>query len=165
MAGTKIRGITIELGADTSGLTKALKGVNSDIKTTQKGLKDVERLLKLDPTNTELLEQKQRLLGDQVTNTAKKLDALKEAQKQVAAEMEKTGEGQEQYDALTREIAATERELKEAEEAAKSFNATTAKISASAEKLAGKFGTVAQKTKTLSKVAGGLLAGMGALAV
>ena len=165
MAGTKIRGITIELGADTSGLSKALKGVNSDIKTTQKALKDVDRLLKLDPTNTELLQQKQRLLGDQVTQTSKKLDALREAQKQVAEEMAKTGEGQEQYDALTREIAATERELREAEEAAKSFNATTAKISASAEKLAGKFQTVANKTKTLSKVAGGLLAGMGALAV
>ena len=90
---------------------------------------------------------------------------MREAQKQVAEEMAKTGEGQEQYDALTREIAATERELREAEEAAKSFNATTAKISASAEKLAGKFQTVANKTKTLSKVAGGLLAGMGALAV
>jgi len=165
MAGTKIRGITIELGADTSGLSKALKGVNSEIKTTQKALKDVDRLLKLDPTNTELLQQKQRLLGDQVEQTSKKLNALKEAQKQVAEEMEKTGEGQEQYDALTREIANTERELKEAEAAAKSFNATTAKISASAEKLAGKFQTVANKTKTLSKVAGGLLAGMGALAV
>lgn len=165
MAGTKIRGITIELGADTSGLSKALKGVNSEIKTTQKALKDVDRLLKLDPTNAELLAQKQRLLGDQVEQTSKKLNALKEAQKQVAEEMEKTGEGQEQYDALTREIANTERELKEAEAAAKSFNATTAKISASAEKLAGKFQTVATRTKTLSKVAGGLLAGMGALAV
>lgn len=165
MAGTKIRGITIELGADTSGLSKALKGVNTEIKSTQKQLKDVERLLKLDPGNVELLEQKQRLLGNQVEQTTKKLDALKEAQKQVGEELQKTGEGQEQYDALTREIAATERELKEAEQAAKSFNVTTEKIAASADKLAGKFNTVAQKTKTLSKVAGGLLAGMGALAV
>jgi len=165
MAATKIRGITIELGADTSGLSKALKSVNSDIKTTQKSLKDVERLLKLDPTNTELLQQKQRLLGDQVEQTSKKLDALKEAQKQVGEELAKTGEGQEQYDALTREIAATERELKEAEKAAKSFNATTEKIARSAEKLAGKFSTVASKTKNLSKIAGGLLASMGALAV
>ena len=165
MASTKIRGITIELGADTSGLSKALKGVNSDIKNTQKQLKDVERLLKLDPTNTELLAQKQRLLGNQVAETKTKLDALKEAQKQVAEELQKTGEGQEQYDALTREIADTERQLKEAEQAAASFNATTEKISASAEKLAGKFSTVASKTKNLSKVAGGLLASMGALAV
>ena len=165
MASTKIRGITIELGADTSGLSKALKGVNSDIKNTQKQLKDVERLLKLDPTNTELLAQKQRLLGNQVEETRTKLDALKKAQEQVAEELQKTGEGQEQYDALTREIADTERQLKEAEQAAASFNATTEKIAASAQKLAGKFNTVAQKTKTLSKVAGGLLVSMGALAV
>ena len=63
MASTKVRGITIELGADTSGLSKALKGVNSEISKTQKDLKDVERLLKLDPSNTELLAQKQKLLN------------------------------------------------------------------------------------------------------
>ena len=165
MASTKIRGITIELGADTSGLSKALKGVNSEIKSTQKQLKDVERLLKLDPGNTELLEQKQRLLGQTVEQTAKKLDALKEAQKQVADEMAKSGEGQEQYDALTREIEATERELKDAEQAAKDFNAATEKVKATAGKLADKFDTVAQKTKRLSQVAGGVLAGLGALAV
>ena len=165
MAGTKIRGITIELGADTSGLSKALKGVNTEIKSTQKQLKDVERLLKLDPTNTELLEQKQKLLGDQVQQTSKKLEALKEAQKQVGEELKKTGEGQEQYDALTREIAATEQELKEAEKAAKAFNVTSEKIAASAEKMAGKFDTVAKKTKNLSKAAAGFLASMGALAI
>ena len=163
MAGTKIRGITIELGADTSGLSKALKGVNTEIKSTQKQLKDVERLLKLDPTNTELLEQKQRLLGQSVEQTKSKLTALKEAQKQVSEELEKTGKGQEQYDALTREIAATERELKEAETAARSFNAATQKIAASAGKVAQKFGTVAQKTKAFSMAAGGVLASMGAL--
>jgi len=165
MAGTKIRGITIELGADTSGLEKALKDVNSDIKSTQKQLKDVERLLKLDPKNTELLEQKQKLLGDQVEHTKTKLEALKKAQEQVGEELQKTGEGKEQYDALTREIAATEKELKEAEKAAKGFNVTAEKIAASAEKIAGKFETVAKKTKNLSKVAAGFLTSMGALAV
>ena len=66
MASTKVRGITIELGADTSGLSKALKSINSEIGTTQKQLKDVDRLLKLDPHNTELMEQKQRLLGERI---------------------------------------------------------------------------------------------------
>ena len=165
MASTKIRGITIELGADTSGLQKALKGVNSEIKSTQKQLKDVERLLKLDPSNTELLEQKQRLLGNQVEQTSKKLNALKEAQKQVGEELAKTGEGQEQYDALTREIAATERELKEAENAARSFNATTEKIAATAGKVSAKFSTLASKTKGLSTAAGGVLLALGGLAV
>lgn len=165
MAGTKIRGITIDLMADASGLEKALDDVNKSAKSTQKQLKDVERLLKLDPKNTELLAQKQRLLSEAVQKSNDKLKALKKAQEEVGEELQKTGKGQEQYDALTREIMVTERELKEAEQAARSFNVTTEKIAASAEKLAGKFNNVAQKTKTLSKLAGGLLAGMGALAV
>ena len=162
---TKIRGITIELGADASGLEKALKGVNSQISSTQKQLKDVDRLLKLDPKNTELLEQKQRLLADSVSNTRTKLDALKEAQKQVGEELEKTGEGQEQYDALTREIASTELKLKDAEKAANSFNVTNQKIAATAKDLGQKFDTVARKTKALSAAAGGTLAALGALTV
>ena len=165
MASTKIRGITIELGADTSGLSKALSGANKEIKSTEKSLKDVERLLKLDPTNTELLEQKQRLLGDRVEQTKDKLNALKEAQKQVGDELAKTGEGQAQYDALSREIAQTELELKDAERAASSFNARTAKISATAGKISDKFGTLAQKTRALSTAAAGALVGLGGLAV
>lgn len=162
---TKIRGITIELGADASGLEKALKGVNSQISSTQKQLKDVDRLLKLDPKNTELLEQKQRLLADSVSNTRTKLDALKEAQKQVGEELEKTGEGQEQYDALTREIASTELKLKDAEKAANSFNVTNQKIAATAKDLGKKFDNVAKKTKALSAAAGGALLALGGLAV
>ena len=65
----RIKGITIEIGGDTTGLNKALKGTNSEIKTTQSQLKDVERLLKLDPKNTELLAQKQKLLSDAIKET------------------------------------------------------------------------------------------------
>ena len=83
MAGTKIRGITIELGGDTSGLSKALKNVNGEIRDTQKQLKDVERLLKLDPGNTELLRQKYQLLNQSIEQTETKLDALKKAEKEV----------------------------------------------------------------------------------
>ena len=162
MASTKVRGITIELGADTSGLSKALKGVNSEIGKTQKDLKDVERLLKLDPTNTELLAQKQRLLNDAVTETKTKLDALKQAQDSIDMS---TDEGQRQYDALTREIVSCENELKNAENAAKSFNVTAEKISATAGKMSQKFGSLAEKTKGLSMAAGGALAGMAGLAI
>ena len=165
MASTKVRGITIELGADTSGISKALKGVNSEISSTSKQLKDVERLLKLDPTNTELLEQKQRLLGDRVGQTKEKLEQLKAAQEEVAKTLEETGEGQAQYDALQREIIKTEADLREAESAAASFNATTAKISATAGNLSKKFDNLAQKTRGLSMAAGGALVGLGGLAV
>ena len=135
MASTKVRGITIELGADTSGLSKALKGVNSEIGKTQKELKDVERLLKLDPHNTELMEQKQRLLGDRVEETKSKLEALKQAQEQVGEELKKTGEGQEQYDALSREIISCTNELKELEKSANQSSVAMQKLSATGKDL------------------------------
>lgn len=162
MASTKVRGITIELGADTSGISRALKGVNSEIGKTQKDLKDVERLLKLDPTNTELLAQKQKLLNDRVSETKDKLEALKQAQASIDLSTE---EGQRQYDALTREIISCENELKNAEQAASSFNSTAEKISTTAGKMSQKFGTLAEKTRGLSMAAGGALVGLAGLAV
>ena len=75
----RIRGITIEIGGDTTKLDKALSGTNKNIKDTQTALKDVERLLKMDPGNTTLLEQKQRLLAQSVEATAEKVRTLKEA--------------------------------------------------------------------------------------
>ena len=66
MAGSRIKGITVEIGSDTTKLQTALKGVNSEIKNTQNQLKDVEKFLKLDPGNTELLAQKQKVLAEAV---------------------------------------------------------------------------------------------------
>lgn len=162
MASTKVRGITIELGADTSGLSKALKGVNTEIGKTQKDLKDVERLLKLDPSNTELLAQKQKLLSDRVEETKTKLDALKQAQESIDLSTE---DGQRQYDALTREIVSCENELRQAEQAASGFNATAQKISVAAGNMSQKFGALADKTRALSMAAGGALVGLAGLAV
>jgi len=162
MASTKVRGITIELGADTSGLSKALSGINKEIGKTQKDLKDVERLLKLDPTNTELLAQKQRLLTERVEETKTKLDALKQAQASLDMSTE---DGQRQYDALSREIVACEHELKNAEQAANSFNATAEKISHTAGKVSEKLGTWAEKTKGVSLAATGAIAGLAGMAV
>ena len=79
MAGSRIKGITVEIGGDTTKLQTALKGVNSEIKNTQSQLKDVEKLLKLDPGNTELLAQKQKLLSSAVGETKEKLTTLKTA--------------------------------------------------------------------------------------
>lgn len=162
MASTKVRGITIELGADTSGISQALKGVNSDLSKTQKDLRDVERLLKLDPTNTELLAQKQKLLADRVSETRDKINALKDAQASIDLSTE---EGQRQYDALSREIVSCENALKQAEQEATGFNATAAKISATAGKLSDKFGSLADKTRGLSMAAGGALVGLAGIAV
>ena len=163
MASTKVRGITIELGADTTGLSKALKSVNSEISATQKQLKDVERLLKLDPKNTELLEQKQRLLGERIGETKTKLDALKEAQKQVGEELEKTGKGQEQYDALTREIVSCTNELEDLEKQASKTYQAFEKIAAAGEKLkevGGKIEDAGKSLRYVSAAAAGLLTGI-----
>ena len=147
MATTKIRGITIELGADTSGLSKALKEVNSEIGKTQKDLKDVEKLLKLDPGNTELLEQKQRLLNDRIGETKTKLEALKQAQSQVDLSTE---EGQRQYDALTREIASCETELKQLESQASKSKQALEKIGEAGEKLKDIGGKVTDVGKSMT---------------
>lgn len=117
----RIKGITVVLGGDTKGLSKALTGVNKEIRNTQTQLKDVEKLLKLDPGNTQLLEQKQRLLSEAVSNTKNKLDALREAEKQVQEQFARGEVSQQQYDGLQREIVATESELKKAEQAAYDF--------------------------------------------
>ena len=79
MGVSRIKGITVEISGETTGLDKALKSVNTTIKSTQTQLKDVERLLKLDPSNTELLSQKQRLLKEAIGATKEKLESLKTA--------------------------------------------------------------------------------------
>ena len=163
MASTKVRGITIELGADTSGLAKALKNVNSEIGKTERELKDVDKLLKLDPHNTELMEQKQRMLGDRIGETKTKLEALKEAQAQVGEELKKTGEGQDQYDALSREIISCTNELKELEKEASTASVAMQKLGAAGESmqnLGGKISSAGQALMPLSTAAAGIGAGI-----
>ncbi|ARN64083.1 hypothetical protein BMS97_01510 [Leuconostoc mesenteroides subsp. mesenteroides] len=111
MAG-RIKGITIEINGDTKGLDKALSSVNSSANKTQSELRDVNKLLKLDPGNTELIAQKQKLLAQAITQTGDKLKTLKDAQAQVDAQFAKGDIGEEQYRAFQREIASTEASLK-----------------------------------------------------
>ena len=160
----KIKGITIEIGGDTTGLDKALKGVNSEIKTTQSNLKEVNAALKLDPNSTELLEQKQRALAAAVEATSEKLDMLKTAQEQAADQLARGEIGQEQYDALTREITKTEAELKKCTTEANNFSVGMEKAKNAVSAVGSAAETVATKTKKLSAAAGGLLTAMGALA-
>lgn len=159
----KIRGITIEIGGDTSGLDKALKSTNSQIKSTQSQLKDVEKLLKLDPSSTELLAQKQKLLQDAVTQTSDKLATLKQAEE----ELQKAGvdKNSEQFMALEREIISTENSLKKAKEQADGFSVSLEKAKNAASKVSSAASEVANKTKGLSTAAAGLLTGLAGAAV
>ena len=123
----KIRGITIELNGDTSGLAKSLSSVNSKIKDTQAQLKDVNKLLKLDPGNTELLTQKQKLLTDAVKGTNEKLEVLKKARDEANEAVARGDENaQKQLDALQREIIETEQELKSLTREAQDFGSVGA---------------------------------------
>jgi phage-related minor tail protein len=126
LAGT-IKGIVIDIGGNTAPLDKALQGVNKTSKDLQTELKQVEKLLKLDPTNTELLAQKQKLLADSVENTKGKLDTLKEAEKQVQQQIKEGKVSEEQYRALQREVVATEQKMQGLESQAKQTNAVLSK--------------------------------------
>ena len=117
MAGDRIKGITVEIGGDTQGLDKALKDVNKESSKLQRELNDVQRLLKFDPNNIELVAQRQRLLNDQIENTEKKLNKLKEAESQVQAQFERGDIGIEQYRAFQRELADTESYLRNTQNA------------------------------------------------
>lgn len=112
LAGKNIKGITIEIDGNASGLDKALKGVNTTSVTLNKELRDVNKLLKFDPGNATLLAQKQELLTKSIENTTTKLDSLKAAQSQVEQQFKAGQIGEEQYRAFQREITETEQSLK-----------------------------------------------------
>lgn len=111
----KIKGITIEIGGNTQPLNKALSDVNKKSKDLQSELREVERLLKLDPKNTELLAQKQKLLAEAVESSREKLDRLKTAQEQVNEQFRKGEINEEQYRAFQREVVKAEQELEKFE--------------------------------------------------
>lgn len=106
-----IRGINVVIGAETTGLSAALSDVNKKARDIQSELKQVERLLKLDPSNTELLAQKQKLLSDAVQNTRDKLNSLKNVQEQVNQQFSRGEISEGQYRAFQREVVKTEQEL------------------------------------------------------
>ena len=155
----KIRGITIELSADTKGITNGLNKVNSELKSTQSQLKDVNKLLKLDPKNTELLQQKQKLLADAVKETKDKLKELEKIQAQMDAEG--VDKNSAQYQALQREIIATEQDLKKAEAAYRSFGSVAKQ---QLQVVSQKSAELAQKTRGLSTAAAGALTAIGGVA-
>lgn len=117
-----IKGINVVIGAETTGLSKALSDVNKKSRDIQSELKQVERLLKLDPSNTELLAQKQQLLSQAVENTREKLDRLRSVQEQVNEQFQRGEISEGQYRAFQREVVATEQALRRLEEQLQATN-------------------------------------------
>lgn len=177
----RVKGITIEINGDTTGLSKSLSGINKEINSTKSELKDIERLLKLDPSNVELLEQKQKNLAKQIDLTSQKLKALKEAEKQVQQQFEKGDISEQQYNALKREIIATETSLNKledtAEKTSKAIKETAKegtkgftelqkkaeKVGETLSKIGDKATAAGEKMSGVSKAAAGVLAGAAAL--
>jgi len=151
VAGT-IKGMTIEIGGNTAPLEQALKNTNKEINATQKELKEVNKLLKLDPNNVTLLKQKQEILTEAIGKTTTKLDALKQAQAKVQAEMKNGTEfNQQEYRKLEREIAMTESSLGKLKAEAKATGDQMNKSSIDMQKLAEATKKVGEITASATK--------------
>lgn len=161
----RIKGITVEINGDTTGLSKALQGVNKEIRNTQSQLKDVNKLLKLDPGNTELITQKHKLLQQAVEETKKKLQSLKEAQKQADEALKNGTITQEQYDGLQREIEETTQKLKSLEDQANQSATAVQKIAAAGDKMKTIGGKLSGVGKDLTMYVSAPLAAAGAAGV
>ena len=144
MARNTIKGLTVEIGGDTTKLGKALEGVNRKSADLSSELGNINRLLKLDPGNTELLAQKQKVLAEAVANTREKLNTLKDAEKQVQAQFEKGEASEEQVRALRQEIIATTNKLDGYETAAQE---TASAVEELANSDVGKLTTQIEKQK------------------
>lgn len=147
----KIKGITIEIGGDTSPLNKALSAVNKESKDIQSELKKVEGLLKFDPTNTELIAQKQKLLAESVETAKKRLDALKQAQEEVnkkvaAGEIDK---GSAEYRDFERQVIAAEQSLHKAQTAQNDFEKSQNKSKTATESLKD---TISEQSQKLEEI-------------
>lgn len=164
MAGNKrVQGITVEIGGNTKGLDTALRKVNKTVNETQEQLKDVKKLLKFDPGNTELLAQKQQLLKKAVSETTDRLAQLKDAEKQLKDSG--VDENGAQFQSLRREIIETENSLDDLKDAANESNVTLGKIGATADKVASGAQKVADATAGISRTAQAGLAAAAAATV
>lgn len=139
-----IKGITIQIGAETTGLDKALKDVNKRSSEINKELRDVNKLLRFNPKDTELIAQKQKVLGEQVEVTKEKLDKLKQAEEEAQKQFKKGDITEEQYRALQREIVETESKLKH-------YNTQLKEVSDSHVILGKKMEEVGTKLKDVGK--------------
>lgn len=167
MAGSRIKGITIEIGGDATKLDKALSGVNKTLRTTQSDLRDIDKLLKLDPGNVELLKQKQEALTKATDATKEKIEKEKEALAQLKA-ADQSPEVQRQMEALERQIIADEQSLKTLKDQMKDFGSVAAQqMQAAGEKIQNvgdKISGVGDKLMPISgaaAAAGGALLGLG----
>lgn len=165
MANNKIKGLTVEIGGDTTKLGKALESVNKKSSDLTSELGEINRLLKLDPGNTELLAQKQKVLASAVDNTADKLKTLKEAERQVQEQFKRGEVSEEQVRALGREVIATEKKLNSYKNAAKETADEVAKLGKKSKDTSAQMGDLLGKgLMGVGAMAGAAITGLSAAA-
>ncbi len=147
MGSKTIKGITVQLGGDTTGLDSALKDTNRESSKLQTELREVDRLLKLDPGNVILVQQKQDLLSQSVENTSDKLNTLKQAQEQVDEQFRSGQIDAQQYRAFQREIEKTSLSIKQAEKQLDSFSAENQEAGAESQKSGEEIEKAGKKAK------------------
>lgn len=155
--GNRVKGITVEIGGDTTGLDKALRSVNSSITKTQSALNDVNKLLKLDPSNTVLVAQKQQLLSQAVSQTSDKLEALESAQEQVTAAFQRGDIGQDKYQAFQREVEETRGKLNQYKNDLSSLQTEQDRLSSNTARLEKLFSSTGTQVDDYADVLGSKL--------
>jgi TP901 family phage tail tape measure protein len=151
-----IKGIIVRIGADTTDLSKAMSSANRSISTTQKQLNEVQKALKLDPSNTDLLAQKYRLLTEKADETRKKLQTLKDAQEQVEEQYRNGEIDQGKYDAFRRELITTENQLRELEKDVARSNVTINSFGEKMKETGGKLTAAGKAVMPVSAAVAGI---------
>ena len=163
MANNRIKGLTVEIGGDTTELGKALESVNKKSGDLSDELGEINRLLRFDPDNVDLLAQRQTVLANTIENTAQKLETLREAERQVQRQFERGEVSAEQVRALQREIIATEGRLSHYREEAEKAAKGTKELGDEAGNTGGAFEGFGGKLASVAKVGiGAIVAGAGA---
>ena len=157
MAST-IKGITVEIGGNTQPLEKSLKNANKTSRELSSELRMIDKLLKLDPTNTTLLAQKQKVLAESISNTEKKLKDLKTAQEQARDQLSKGEIGENQYRALERQVVATENSLEGLKAEAKEVDSALEQAGNESKEAAGKIGDFGTETRKATSESNGFSA-------
>lgn len=151
-----IKGITVKIGADTTDLSKAMSSANRSISTTQKQLNEVQKALKLDPSNAELLAQKYRLLTEKADETRKKLQTLKDAQSQIEEQYRNGEIDQGKYEAFRRELISTENQLKSLEKEVAKSNASINSFGEKMKETGGKLTAAGKAVMPVSAAVAGI---------
>lgn len=153
MARGKIAGVTLELNADTTKLQKALKDVNKTSKDLKTELNYINKSLKFNPGNADLIAQKQRVLGESIKNTKANLDLLRQTQEKAQEAFARGDLKQDEYDQLTRRILTAENQLKSFTKELDQLNSKSYQVGESLKDIGGKFESAGKKMKTVSLVA------------